>query len=99
MTDEIELPPVLDLVAASGLLENILERRGQNLLLNGAAVQRLGGQCLQVLLAARATWAADEQVLRLQNLSEDFIASLELMGLSPEDLMHHAEAKSEETKQ
>ncbi len=62
-------------------------------------VQRLGAQCLQVLLAARAAWVADGQALQLRNPSEAFIAALELMGLSPEELMHHAEAKSGESDQ
>jgi chemotaxis protein CheX len=82
------LPPVLDLTAASGLLEAFTERRGQVLVVDGAGVQRLGAQCLQVLLAARAAWEADGQTLRVENCSDDFLASLDLMGVAPEALTY-----------
>lgn len=83
-----ELPPVLDLLAAARLLEAFLERRGTALNVDGAEVQRLGAQCLQVLLAARAAWARDGQTLLLQNCSEDFTAALELMGVEAVHLTH-----------
>jgi len=84
----LDLPPVLDLVAAPRLLEAFLTRRGQNLTVDGAAVQRLGGQCLQVLMAARAAWAADDRDLALENLSEEFAAGLDMLGLAPAALNH-----------
>lgn len=99
MTDAIELPSVLDLVAAPGLLENFLQKRGHDLILDAGQVQRVGGQCLQVLLAAHAAWAADGHNLLLQNPSEPFIDMLALMGLSPDELTHHVSAKNGETEQ
>jgi chemotaxis protein CheX len=96
MTDGLELPPVLDLIAAPGLLEAFTGRRGQELLVDGTGVQRLGAQCLQVLLAARAAWAADGQTLLVENLSEDFSATLELMGVTPMALMHHVPTEGKE---
>jgi chemotaxis protein CheX len=83
MDNVLELPPMLDLVAASTLLEAFLHRRGNTLVVDGGAVERLGAQCLQVLLAARAAWAADEQSLRFENGSEEFLATLELLGVAP----------------
>ena len=44
--------PCLDLSAAGPLAASLLRRRGSPLALDGSAVERLGGQCLQVLLAA-----------------------------------------------
>jgi chemotaxis protein CheX len=87
----LELPPVLDLVAASALLEAFLTRRGQALTVNGSDVERLGGQCLQVMLAARAAWAADGQELVLENCSEDFAAALELLGVTEQKLTYRKE--------
>jgi len=86
MDNVLELPPVLDLVAASTLLEAFLHHRGETLVVDGGAVERLGAQCLQVLLAARAAWAADAQSLSFQNGSEDFLATLELLGVAPATL-------------
>jgi chemotaxis protein CheX len=86
----LTLPEVLDMVAAAPLLEAFLGRRGQPLQIDGAAVQRLGGQCLQVLLAARAAWAADGQSFVLGTASEELFSTLELLGLTPQSLTYHA---------
>ena len=96
MTDAFELPAVLDLVAAHGLLEAFTVRRGRALTVEAGAVQRLGAQCLQILLAARAAWAADGLELRLENSSPEFSAALELMGVAPAELEHHALTKDKE---
>ena len=84
----LALPAVLDLVAASTLLEEFLVRRGRALDVDAAGVQRLGGQCLQVLLAARAAWVVDDCELRLTNCSEDFLATLDLLGVAPKTLTY-----------
>jgi chemotaxis protein CheX len=91
MSDALELPSILDLIAAPGLLEAFTSRRGTALTVDAGGVQRLGAQCLQVLLAARAAWAADGQPLMWESLSEEFSASLELLGVTPDDLTHDAQ--------
>jgi chemotaxis protein CheX len=66
----LTLPPVLDLKAAAPLRSLILAHRGQDLDLDAANVERIGGLCLQVLLSARKTWAADQKTIRIINLFE-----------------------------
>jgi len=63
MAAAVVLPAVLDIRAAAPLKAEILGLRGQPLTLDASAVERLGGLCLQVLLSARSTWAADGQAL------------------------------------
>ena len=53
MSDALMLDPILDLKAAASLQAAILAHRGQALELDASAVQRLGAQCLQVLLSAQ----------------------------------------------
>lgn len=96
MTDRLELPPILDLIAAPALLEAFTIRRGRALLVDAGRVQRLGAQCLQVLLAARAAWAEDGMALRLANPSEEFIATLALLGASLAALTHDAQSDGKE---
>jgi chemotaxis protein CheX len=91
MSNALELPPILDLIAAPILLEAFTSRRGTPLAVEAGGVQRLGAQCLQVLLAARAAWAADGLALALDHPSDEFAATLELLGARPEDLMHDAQ--------
>lgn len=76
----LSLAGVLDLAAAAPLQASLLAHRGQDLELDGSTVQRLGGQCLQIILAARATWEADGRALRLRDISEAGRDALAVMG-------------------
>jgi chemotaxis protein CheX len=80
MSDPIVLQPVLDLKAAGPLKTTLLERRGEPLAIDAGAVQRLGGLCLQVLLAARRAWADDGHKLEFTPRSEAFSEALQLFG-------------------
>lgn len=82
------LPDVMDLKAAAPLLAELTALRGQDLELDAGQVQRLGGQCLQVLLAAAAAWKQDGAAFVIRQSSEAFSEGLQLMGaearLTPE---------------
>jgi chemotaxis protein CheX len=79
------IPPVvlretLDLPAATPLAAQLLARRGQDLNIDAGGTLRMGAQCLQVLLSARATWASDGQVFRVVRTSPEFAAAVALLG-------------------
>ena len=76
----VRLGQVLDLNAAGPLAHELLALRGRDLELDASAVQRLGAQCLQVLLSARATWDADGAAFALVSPSSEFISTLALLG-------------------
>ncbi|MDR3508331.1 MAG: STAS domain-containing protein [Caulobacteraceae bacterium] len=78
--ESLALAPVLDLKAAAPLKAALLERRGHPLELDAADVQRLGGLCLQVLLAAGAAWRADGVPMRIGPRSDAFLDALRLFG-------------------
>ena len=80
MNDELALDTNLDTLAAAPLRDALLERRGNNLLLDGSGVERIGGLCLQVLLAARGTWRADGKTLSVLP-SEELTRQLAILGL------------------
>ncbi len=77
------LPAELDHVAAASLFEVISSLTGTDIAIEGSRVERIGGQCLQILLAAASTWKADGTVLEFVNPSSEFIAGLELLGICP----------------
>jgi chemotaxis protein CheX len=79
---QLVLPEALDTAAAAELLDALTAARGQPLVLAASGARRIGGQCLQVLLAARNAWAADQQELRFADPSQDFLDGLALMGCS-----------------
>ncbi len=83
MSEALVLAQALDLRAAAPLLQDIRARRGQALILDGSVVERLGGQCLQVLLAAQAAWAADQQGFTILNPSTALKDGWALMGAEP----------------
>ncbi len=85
---EFRLPEILDLKAASQLMEMFLNHRGENLYIDGQDVQRVGGQCLQVLLCAKKAWEEDGHSLLLDNISEEGVAALELLGVEPSSLSY-----------
>jgi chemotaxis protein CheX len=69
MSETLILAEVLDLNAAEPLKAELLALRGHELTLDASAVERLGGLCLQILLSARKTWAADGVNLSLGSVS------------------------------
>jgi chemotaxis protein CheX len=79
----LQLPPVMDLTAAAPLTERLLSMRGVDLAVDASEVARLGGQCLQVLLAALKTWDADGAKLEILRPSQDFVDALRHLGIDP----------------
>lgn len=88
----LTLPAVLDLTAAAALHQTLLSHRGAPLALDAGEVKRLGGQCLQLLLSAGRTWAADGVPIRLGGASDAFERDLALMGLDREALFQREAA-------
>ena len=86
-TVPFRLPTNLDLMAARPLLQDILHLRGKPVTLDASRVERLGAQCLQVLLAAAMAWKADGLSLQCMNFSPAMLDGLTLLGLSPSHLM------------
>lgn len=70
----------LDLAAAGPLRDEILGLRGGPLTLNASSVMRVGGLCLQVLLAARTAWKSDDKAFSVADASPEFRNTLERVG-------------------
>jgi len=83
MTDHtLTLGDSLEMTAAGPLHKELLGRRGQPVTLDASQVRRIGGQCLQVLLSAQATWSADGASFQIIDPSPEFADGLALMGAS-----------------
>lgn len=79
-TPTLVLADTLDITAAGDLHKALMAARGGPLTLEASAVRRIGGQCLQVLLAGRAAWAADGQSFELREPSTELLDGLALLG-------------------
>ena len=78
--EPLQLADSLDMTAAGPLVQSLIERRGQPLTLDASNVRRVGGQCLQALLSAEATWAADGAAFSIVDPSPEFADGVALMG-------------------
>ena len=81
---------MLDLKAALPLRDQFVERRGSALRVDASRVERLGGLCLQVLIAARAAWAEDRHELKFDDASPELLDGLHVFGL-PSDALGYQE--------
>lgn len=81
MSVAYKLPAVLDFRAAAPLRESLLAQRGQPLTLDAADVERIGGQCIQVLIAAQRTWAQDGRTFCIEGISGEMRRALRFVGL------------------
>lgn len=77
----ITLPTELDIKAAAPLAATLVAARGGDVTLDVSHVERVGAQCLQVLLSAAATWSADSAELTLAAPSPAFLDAASIAGL------------------
>jgi chemotaxis protein CheX len=77
----LRLPPNLDLRAATPLLAEFGGLRGRPLTIDASAVEKIGAQCVQILVSAQQTWARDGVAITLTNPSGAFSSALELLGV------------------
>ena len=76
----ISLAPILNSAAAADLANALLAVRGQPVRVDAGEVTQLGGLCLQVLLSADKTWAADQLPYALSPVSQAFRDQASLYG-------------------
>jgi chemotaxis protein CheX len=89
-TAVLRLPDLLDLPAAAPLVDQFLKLRGHHVSIDATDVQRLGGQCLQVLLAAHRTWTTDAMKLEFTGCSASFLDDLKQLGIEPAHFNYEA---------
>jgi chemotaxis protein CheX len=82
----LSLPPRLGPSYAGDLVGTLRDMRGQPLEIDPSGVQSLSTPCLQILLSAARSWAADGQPLRLTEPSPEFMATLGYLGVEPGSL-------------
>jgi chemotaxis protein CheX len=78
----VVLAPQLDLTAATPLARELLPLRGRDVVIDASKVERVGVQCVQVLLSAAATWHADMMGIDLDHASPAFQQGLKTLGLT-----------------
>lgn len=82
----LKLPETLDLNAATGVHKQLIGLKGNSVEIDASDVRKSGAQCIQVLMAAKKTWDADDKSLVIGAMSEAFENTLKLLGISGEEL-------------
>lgn len=82
----LRLPARLDGPTAASPAEDLMAAQGRDLILEADDVRHAGAAGLQVLLAARRSWAVDGQVLGCAAPSRRFAEGLARLGASVEAL-------------
>jgi chemotaxis protein CheX len=78
----IRLPGSLHLPAAPSLAATLLSVRGHQVTLDASSVERVGAQCIQVLVSAQNLWAQDGLAFTVSNPSPAFLEALGTLGIS-----------------
>jgi len=80
-----QLPPVLDIVQAQGLRDDMVRLlQGGAMVLDAGAVERMSTPCAQVLMAAGRAAATSGSRLQIVNCSTVFVSALADLGLQTE---------------
>ncbi|HWA01654.1 MAG TPA: STAS domain-containing protein [Caulobacterales bacterium] len=74
------LPPMLDLHTAERLKAEFRSCEGAPLDIDARNVERVGGLCLQILIAAANAWRKAGQELRVLGASPAFVEDIRVMG-------------------
>ncbi|MGV1915268.1 STAS domain-containing protein [uncultured Agrobacterium sp.] len=77
----LKLSPVLDLTQASVLYGKLKELRGKPVTVDASEVERVGAQCVQILMAGIKAWEADGKQFTFSKASEAFDKTLKLIGV------------------
>jgi chemotaxis protein CheX len=83
----LALAPVLDLNEASALHGKLMSMRGSDVVIDASAVERLGVQCAQVLVAGASAWQADKKSFLIEKASDAFEKTMHLIGIDPEKMI------------
>lgn len=78
--EALVLPGALDVRAAASLHQAIAARRGSAITIDASAVERIGAQCLQVLLAASKAWRGDGRAFAVADASPAFVDGLRVLA-------------------
>ena len=89
---EFDLPPVMKLEDCEVFNNFLQDAIGQPVAINCGQVTRLPGLAAQSLLAAKRRWETDELPFSLNNMTDDFIGSVERLGLTQDFSLEGASA-------
>lgn len=83
----LKLSAVLDLNEASALHGKLMSMRGSDIVIDASAVDRVGVQCAQVLVAGARLWEDDKKSFSVEKASDAYSKTMQLIGINSENLV------------
>ncbi|AXV14408.1 chemotaxis protein CheX [Neorhizobium sp. SOG26] len=83
----LQLSAVLDLNEASVLHGKLTSMRGSDIVIDASAVERVGAQCAQVLVAGKRAWDEDQKSFLVEKASDAFEKTMQLIGIDTNNLV------------
>ena len=83
----LKLSPVLALTEASALHGTLMSMRGRHVTIAASEVERVGVQCVQVLIAGARAWKADKKSYVVDKSSDAFAKTMQLIGIDTDLLV------------
>lgn len=83
----LKLAAVLDLNEASELRSTLMTMRGSSITIDASGVERVGAQCVQVLMAGARAWDNDKQSFAFEKVSDVFLKTIQLIGINIDHLL------------
>lgn len=85
--NSLSLATVLDLNEASNLHVKLMSLRGSDLTIDASGVERVGAQCMQVIMAAKKNWDEDKLSFKFSKVSDAFTKTMQLIGINIQPLL------------
>ena len=83
----LSLAPVLDLNEATALHQQLMGLKGNPLVIDASAVERVGALCTQVLMAGAKSWEEEGQSFTFGKVSDPFMKTMQLIGVNIDHLL------------
>lgn len=80
----------LDTNATTELRDALVAAQDEDVVVDGGAVQMIGGACVELLLSAAAVWRAAGHGFCLENPSSQMLDDLGTLGLTPDSFLENA---------
>ncbi len=90
MVKRVALAPKLDTAAAAELRNSLVDAQGDDIVLDGSAVEMIGALCIETLMSVAAIWSASGRSVTIEAASPQMIDDLSRLGLSTETLLEYA---------
>ena len=102
MVKRVALAPKLDTAAAADLRlrrrraaglhlrMSLADAEGDDIVLDGSAVEMIGALCVETLMSVAAIWSGAGNTVTIEGASPQMIEDLSRLGLSTETLLEYA---------